>query len=294
MTPALPVARRNLLIFFRDPLNVFFSLLGAIILFVLYALFLGSLQANGVAQSVPGVDPGLVQAFVDSWMFAGIVLITTVTTGLGAYSVLVDDRHQGRIRDFLVAPIRRWQLVVGYLISAAAISVVMSTLVLIVSVLYLGVLRGAWLDPMALLTTFGCMVLSCVAFTALFGFIATFVRTPGAFGGLASIVGSVLGFVAGASLPVGLLPKTVGDIINALPFAQAGALIREQFSGAALDRMTATLPGAAEGLRHYFGMDVLIGDWIMPPGIAIAVLVVILVVFTALAAWRLGRRSFGR
>ena len=42
----IDIVRRNLRLFFRDRLNVFFSLLGAIILFVLYTLFLGNLQID--------------------------------------------------------------------------------------------------------------------------------------------------------------------------------------------------------------------------------------------------------
>ena len=67
------------------PLNVFFSLLGAIILFVLYTLFLGNLQTDGPhRRPSPARRRQEMQAFVDSWMFAGIVMLTTVTTGLGA------------------------------------------------------------------------------------------------------------------------------------------------------------------------------------------------------------------
>ena len=63
---------------------MFFSLLGAVILFGLYTLFLGNLQTTDLADALPGATTAGVPAYVDSWMFAGIVLITTVTTGLGA------------------------------------------------------------------------------------------------------------------------------------------------------------------------------------------------------------------
>ena len=84
MSVVLAIVGRNLRIFFRDALNVFFSLLGAVILFGLYTLFLGNLQTTDLTDALPGATTAGVQAYVDSWMFAGIVLITTVTTGLGA------------------------------------------------------------------------------------------------------------------------------------------------------------------------------------------------------------------
>ena len=246
MSVVLAIVGRNLRLFFRDRLNVFFSLLGAIILFALYTLFLGNLQTDDLVASVPGATADEVQAFVDSWMFAGIVLITTVTTGLGGLSVLVEDDQSGRFKDFLVAPLRRGQLVLGYLLSAATVAVLLSTVVLAVSILYLGLLRGTWLSPAATLRSLGIVVLSCIAFTSLSALIVSFVRTTGAFSGLSTIVGTVLGFVAAAYIPVGVFPDTVASVASALPFAQAGMLLRRQFSDETLAAMTADAPGAED------------------------------------------------
>jgi multidrug/hemolysin transport system permease protein len=286
----LAIVRRNLQIFFRDRLNVFFSLLGAVILFGLYTLFLGNLQIADLADSLPGATTGEVQAFVDSWMFAGIVLITTVTTGLGGLAVLVDDDQSGRFRDFLVAPLRRGQLVLGYLLSAAAVAVILSVVVLILSVVYLGVLRGTWFSPAAIVRSLMIVVLSCVAFTAFSALIVSFVRTNGAFSGLATIVGTVLGFIAAAYIPIGAFPETVASVVAALPFAQAGMLLRREFSEGTLATITADAPGAEVPLRAFYGLDLTIGDWAVPAWFVIGVLVAITLVCTILSAVRIRRR----
>jgi multidrug/hemolysin transport system permease protein len=290
MSVVLAIVGRNLRLFFRDRLNVFFSLLGAIILFALYTLFLGNLQTDDLVASLPGATADEVQAFVDSWMFAGIVLITTVTTGLGGLAVLVEDDQSGRFKDFLVAPLRRGQLVLGYLLSAATVAILLSTLVLAVSILYLGLLRGTWLSPAATLRSLGIVVLSCIAFTSLSALIVSFVRTTGAFSGLSTIVGTVLGFVAAAYIPVGVFPDTVASVASALPFAQAGMLLRRQFSDETLAAMTADAPGAEDALRAVYGLDLQVGDWAVPAWFVIAVLIAITVVCTALSAVRIRRR----
>lgn len=290
MSVVLAIVGRNLRLFFRDRLNVFFSLLGAIILFALYTLFLGNLQTDDLVASVPGATADQVQAFVDSWMFAGIVLITTVTTGLGGLSVLVEDDQSGRFKDFLVAPLRRGQLVLGYLLSAATVAVLLSTVVLAVSILYLGLLRGTWLSPAATLRSLGIVVLSCIAFTSLSALIVSFVRTTGAFSGLSTIVGTVVGFVAAAYIPVGVFPDTVASVASALPFAQAGMLLRRQFSDETLAAMTADAPGAEDALRAVYGLDLQVGDWPVPAWFVIAVLIAITVACTALSAIRIRRR----
>lgn len=290
MSVVLAIIRRNLRIFFRDRLNVFFSLLGAVILFGLYTLFLGNLQTTDLADSLPGATTDEVQAFVDSWMFAGIVLITTVTTGLGALSVLVEDDQSGRFRDFMVAPLRRGQLVLGYLLSAVFVAVILSLIVLAVSVVYLGLLRGVWLGPQELIRIVAVVILACVAFTALSALIVSFVRTSGAFSGLATIVGTVLGFIAAAYIPIGAFPEGVATAVAALPFAQAGMLLRREFAGDTLEVITADAPGADETLRAFYGMDLSVGDWAVPTWFVIAMLAAIAVVCTVLSAVRIRRR----
>lgn len=290
MSVVLAVVGRNLRLFFRDRLNVFFSLLGAVVLFGLYTLFLGNLQTAGLVDSLPGATTAEVQAFVDSWMFAGIVLITTVTTGLGGLAVLVDDDQSGRFRDFLVSPLRRGQLVLGYLLSAVVVAVVLSVLVLVVSILYLGALRGTWLSAPAIARSFAIVVLSCVAFTALSALVVSFVRTNGAFSGLATIVGTVLGFIAAAYIPIGVFPEGVATVVSALPFAQAGMLLRREFSDETMAVITTDAPGAEESLRLMYGLDLQIGDWSVPAWFVISVLVGLSLVCTALSAGRMRGR----
>lgn len=283
------IVGRNLRLFFRDRLNVFFSLLSGVILFLLYTLFLARLQVDGLSAQFPQATDAEVRAFIDSWMFSVIILLTTVTTGMGAMSLLVEDGYTGRFADFLVSPIRRGQLVLGYLLSAVAVAVIMSAVVAVLSIVYLGLVDGVWLEPRRLAVIVAVTLLCCLAFTALSAFVISFVRTPGAFSAFATVVGTILGFVAGAYIPVGSLPPSVGDVINALPFAQGGMLLRREFSGDAL----ATLAGdadAAESVRTFYGIDAYVGDAEVTPWLAIAVLAAFAIGFTALAAGRIRAR----
>ena len=290
MSVVLAIVGRNLRIFFRDALNVFFSLLGAVILFGLYTLFLGNLQTTDLTDALPGATTAGVQAYVDSWMFAGIVLITTVTTGLGALAVLVDDDQSGRFRDFLVAPLRRGQLVLGYLLSAVAVAVILSLLVFVISILYLGLVRETWLPLPSIARIVVVVLLSCIAFTSISALIVSFVRTNGAFSGLATIVGTVLGFIAAAYIPIGAFPEAVASVVAALPFAQAGMLMRREFSDGTLAAITADAPGADEALRAFYGIDLSVGEVPVSAWFVVALLVGITVLCTVLSAVRIRSR----
>lgn len=290
MRAVLSIVRRNLRLFFRDRMNVFFSLLGAIILFLLYTLFLARLQLDALSETFPEASEQEIRTFVDSWMFAGIVLISTITTGLGALVPLVEDAETGRFRDFLVSPVRRGQLVLGYLLSAVFVAIVMSMIVLALSVVYLGLVDDTWLSVETIVRIAGLTVLCCVAFTAMSAFVVSFVRSSAAFSGLSTVIGTVLGFIAGAYIPVGSLPDAVASTVNALPFAQGAMLLRREFTDSTLDPMTGGNEDAAEGIREFYGIDAFIGDFLVPAQLAVGVLVAMTVIFTLLSAGRIRSR----
>ena len=198
--------------------------------------------------------------FVDSWMFAGIVAITAMTTSLGAFSVFVEDAASGRFRDFLVSPIKRCQLILGYLLSTFVIALIMTLLVLVAEP-RLPVLRRRRRDRLPEIAwTLGWITLACLAFAALWAFVASFLRTTGAFSALSTIVGTVIGFLAGAFIAVGSSPK--GCATSSTPSrsrsrrcccAASSPPRRCRPSSAALE--------AIDALREYYGITAVVGDW---------------------------------
>ncbi|MDK1326570.1 ABC transporter permease [Arthrobacter sp. zg-Y1143] len=289
MNVVMDITGRNLRLYFRDRLNVFFSLLGALVLFLLYTLFLGNQQTQGLAESFPQAAEEDIKGFVDAWMFAGIVGITAITTGLAAVNVIVDDTATGRFRDFLVSPISRGQLVLGYLLSTVVIALIMTTVVFAVSLAYLGLVDGVVLAVGQVARSYGYLVLSCVAFGALSCFVVTFVRTPGSFAALSTLVGTILGFAAGSYIPVGAFPEGVRNFVSALPFMQASMVVRQEMTEGPMGAVT-DQPGAIAEVERLFGITAYVGDWAVPTGYVLFVLAAMVVVFSVLAALRIRSR----
>ncbi|MER1997642.1 MAG: ABC transporter permease [Arthrobacter sp.] len=290
MNVVLDITTRNLRLFFRDRLGVFFSLVSALVVFLLYTLFLGNLQTEGLGESFPQATEDEIRGFVDSWMFAGILGITTITTALGAMVVFVEDSGSGRFQDFLVSPIRRERLILGYLLSAVLISMIMTALVLVVSLVYLFVVSGVTIALVPLLKICGYLALACFAFSALSAFAVSFIRTAGAYSALSTIVGTVLGFIAGSYIPVGNFPEGVREFVSALPFLQSSMLVRQEMTAETLPAMTGDQPAAIEELQSVFGITAQVGDWQVGTGYVILVLTAMTVVFTLVAAVRIRGR----
>jgi len=290
MGVVLAIMGRNLRLFFRDRLNVFFSLLGALIVFLLYTLFLSNLQTTSIVRTFPQANEADVRAFVDSWMFGGIIAMTSITTSLGALNVFVEDAATGRFRDFLVSPIRRGQLVLGYLLATFIVALIMTTIVLGVSLTYLFFVDGVVIGTIEIARTVGWIVLSCLAFAALWAFVASFIRTTGAFSALATIVGTVIGFLAGAFIAVGLFPDGVRSVVNALPFAQSAMLMRRELTADTLSTLVGGQQEGIDGLSSFYGITGFVGDWEVTVPVTVAILAACAIVFTALAAWRIRSR----
>ena len=90
----IQITLRNLKLFFRDKMTVFFSLLGVLIIIGLYVLFLGDTITSGM-QDIPNA-----RFLMDSWIMAGVLAVTSITTTMGAFGIMVDDRHNNLIKDF--------------------------------------------------------------------------------------------------------------------------------------------------------------------------------------------------
>ncbi|UCR88458.1 ABC transporter permease [Mycetocola spongiae] len=283
------LAMRNLRLFFRDRTQVFFSLLSALILIALYALFLGNLQVLNLREAVPGASDEQISAFVNSWVFAGIIMITSLTTGLAAIGIFVEDRSTGRFRDFLVSPIRRSHLILGYLIASFVVALVMTIFVAIVGQVYLAIRGEPLMNAVQALTLLGYIALSAAAFSALSSFIVTFIRSNGAFSALSTIVGTVVGFLAGAYIPAGTLPSGVVNVMNALPFAQSAALMRQPLTANALEDLADGHSEAITELSEFYGISLSVGDFDLNNGMILGIMAGIFVVFVLCGSWRIGR-----
>lgn len=280
---------RNLRVFFRDRVGVFFSLLSALILIALYGLFLGGIQVDSLKTWFPTASDADVRWFVNSWVFAGITMITTLTTSIAALGVFVDDNVSGRFGDFIVSPIRRSHLILGYMIAGFIVSVVMTSLIISIGQLYLMVQGDDLLSPTNAGETLGAVLLSSAAFSALAAFAVTFLRSTGAFTALSTVVGSLIGFFSGAYVPSGTLPASVADGINVLPFAQAAMLIRAPYTEQAVAALVGGQAEAASAVRTFYGMSASVGGFVVTAGVAVSTLVIVAVLFASLGAWRLSR-----
>lgn len=280
MTVIVNLIKRNLKLFFRDRASVFFSFLAVFIIIGLYVLFLGNMMVKGFGE-VLGDNARFI---VDSWIMAGILSVVSITTTLGAFGIMVDDKTKNILKDFLSAPFKRSQLAAGYVISSFIIGVIMSIAALIIAEIYIVINGGSLLGFMPLLKLLGVMLLSVFTGTSMVFFIVNFFRSSNAFSVASSIIGTLIGFLTGIYIPIGQFPPAVQAVIKSFPISHAASLFRQIMMEAPMSKTFANAP--AEVITNFertMGVTFFFGDKGLSPLINILVLIATGAVFLVLA-----------
>ncbi|MEA4853273.1 MAG: ABC transporter permease [Christensenella sp.] len=214
------LAKRNLKIFFRDKGAVFFSLLSVLIIIGLYALFLGDSMTSG-NENVPGIEP-----LMGSWVVAGILAVVSMTSTLGAFGTLVDDRAKKIEKDFAVSPLKRGSIAGGYILSAIAVGVIMSLAALVVGEIYIVACGGELLSIQNLLLTLGGILLSVLSSSSIMLLLVSFFRSQSAYSAASILIGTLIGFLTGMYIPIGSLPAAVQTVVKCFPVSYSASYFR--------------------------------------------------------------------
>lgn len=277
---------RNLKVFFRDRASVFFSLLAVFIIIGLYVLFLGDVWL----QNLPDM-PGA-KALMDSWIMAGLLAVTSMTTTMGAFGTMVDDRAHKLIKDFNASPIRHSQVAGGYILSSFTIGIIMTLITLILAELYIAGGGGALLTLGALCKVLALLLLAALSNTAMIAFLISFFKSNNAFGTASSIIGTLIGFLTGIYLPIGMLPEGIQFVIKIFPVSHAALLLRQVMMEVPMQTVFAGAPAEMmEGFQQEMGVLFKMGDTVMTTWTSIAILLGAAVVFYALSIWRYSKKS---
>ena len=280
------MVKRNLKIYFQDKAAVFFSMLSVIIIFALYIFFIGDSISSGL-KFLPHPN-----RLMRAWMLAGMLASASITTSLGAYGVMISDRENKTIKDFYSSPVSRRQIAGGYIITGFLISIIMSIFTLIFGEIYMGMIGGAVLDMDILLKLFGVIVLSAFASSAIASFIISFLKTNSAYSAASMIVGTLIGFLVGAYIPIGNLPENVQWLVKYFPCAHSAVLYRQLLMESSIKENFANQPTAVlKETKEILGVVFVYNGHTASAWMSVAALLITGVVFYLLAVLVLIRKE---
>ena len=278
--------KRNLLVFFKDKASVFFSLLSVFIIIGMYALFLGDVWTSGM-QDITGA-----RNIMDCWIVAGLIAVTSVTTTMGAFGTMVEDKSKKIIKDIRSSPMPRVNIAGGYILSAFVIGVIMCVVALVLCQLYLVSEGDSVFTGIQLVKIFGLILLSTFSNTALVLFFVSFFQSNNAFSIASTIIGTVIGFLTGIYIPIGQLPEGVQTVIKVFPPSHSALLLRQVIMEDAIKTGFAGAPASAvSDFKEMLGVTFQVGGKAVEPLTSILILIVSGFFFLGLSMLSLSRKK---
>lgn len=269
---------RGLSLFFKNRQAVIGSFIGAAIMIILYVFLLGESLVGSLSILT---HPKLV---VDAWMLAGVIGIASASSTLGSVSLMIRDKESNVYTDFMISPISKSKIMLGYFFSTFLISLLITLVVIVIAEIYLVVLsKGEFLTLPQFGLLFVVSILTVFCSSAFMFFIASFFRRIDTFSTVTAVIGPLIGFLTGCYVPIGSLPEGVQKVVEYFPLTSGIVLIRRiltenVFSSA--DKPAATM------VKEELGI-VMSGQ----TGIAlpIAILVISSCLFLVVALWNVKR-----
>ena len=258
---------RNFKIYIRDRGAVFFSLLSMFIVIGLMLIFLGDNNIDAVTDLLgqfPGrdaaVDEKNVKLLILTWTCAGIISINAVTVTLSVFSSMIKDKATGRIHAIYTAPVSQFITALGYVLAAWAASVLICIFTLAITELY-GVISGLeWFSLKVHVQLVGMIMINSFAYAAFMYVLAVFVKSEGAWSGLGTIVGTLVGFLGGIYLPIGELSNSIGNLMKCTPILYGAAMFRDVMTKNILqDTFDGTPAELVREYREVMGIDLVVG-----------------------------------
>ncbi len=259
MNAVLALTKRNVLCFFRDRAAVLFSFLTALIVVLLYLLFLRNVLISSMSSEGWTILSGeQLPSLVDSWVMAGIIGIVSVTSCAGSLQCMVDDKVSGKDMCFRIAPIKPSELAAGYVLSAFLAGFIVSAATLAFALAYLCA-TGCELGIPDIFASILLLVPSALSSSIILFALASLLKSQSAYTGFSIIMSTLIGLLYGLYLPMVAFPKVVYAMANLIPATHMAALFRQHLCSGPMDDVFG--PGGASEFREEMGVDLSVAGY---------------------------------
>jgi ABC-2 type transport system permease protein len=244
------VWRRELIRFRTDRLRAITSLVQPILFLFVLGTGLSRLASRGMP---PGVD-------FKTFIYPGVLAMSVLFTAIFSAASIVWDREFGFLREMLVAPVRRWAIVVGKCLGGATVATFQGIIFLALA----GV-AGVPYNPILLLTLVGELLLLSFTLTAFGVMMAARIKQIQAFMALTQLFVLPLFFLSGALYPLNGLPAWLTVLTRIDPLSYIVDPMRHAvFSHLKVNAQA--LASLSPGITW--------GGWLVPTGLAVGIVAV--------------------
>lgn len=233
MNKFLSLTKRNIKLFFASKSNIFFSMLSILILLALHFMIFRSMTGDQINETFNSVGVAVDKKYgfwlSDILMLSAIIPIGAVTVSLVVLGQIVSDKEKNIINDFYISPISRNTLLFSYLVSSFVIGLAVCATLTLLLMLYFILLYGISFSFIQIIALLGIILFSLLMGNTFVMIVVAFVQRNQAMGAIGTILGTLLGFLAGAYVPIGTLGDGIASVLACLPFLPLVGLTKQIF-----------------------------------------------------------------
>ncbi len=253
------VWRRELIRFRSDRLRAVTSLVQPVLFLFVLGTGLSRLAGHGLPA---GVD-------FKTFIYPGVLAMSVLFTAIFSAASIVWDREFGFLREMLVAPVRRWAIVIGKCLGGATVATFQGIIFLALA----GVAHVPY-NPVLLLTLVGELLLLSFTLTAFGVMMAARIKQIQAFMAVTQMVVMPLFFLSGALYPLTGLPAWLSVLTRIDPLTYIVDPMRHA--------VFAHLPVSPLALRA-LSPGITWNGWLVPLGLSLAMVAAMGLLMLAIA-----------
>lgn len=207
MNGMIAILQRNLMNFLRDKLRFFLTIFMSV-----FFLFVFSFVMNNYNT---GYSKPLV------YLIPGIVIMTVFQSAITNSNSILEDISMGFMKEIIVSPVKRWQISIGQVLSAAVIAIVQGLIITIV-----GMFMGLELNIIQLAGMLLVMLLAGLTFSSAGLLLATISKNSTTFQIMINICTIPIMFLSGAYIPTTVMPKILIPLVYINPLTYITSMFR--------------------------------------------------------------------
>jgi ABC-2 type transport system permease protein len=264
--PIKSIVLRNMLKLKRDRMKLFMNLLMSGLFLFIFSFVMKS--------TALGLDHPM------NYLISGIIIMTVFQSSLTNSMNILEDISSGFMKEILVAPIARWQIAIGHVLSAMIISVIQGIIIVII-----GLFMGLSIDFLHGIEMIGLMFLVGLTFSSIGLYLATVAKESSNFQLLVMIIMVPLTFFSGAYIPTMALPKIIAPLVYLNPLT---------YTTAAFRFISLNMGGLPSETLVKAGVAFNLSGFIITPAMSLLIILTMCVIFFTLCVKRFNSADFSK
>lgn len=228
MKSSIILIKRNIKLFFKDKGMFFTALITPAILLVLYATFLGNVYRDSFVANIQNageLSDKLIDSLVASQLISSILAVSCVTVAFCSNFLMVQDKANGTVKDFRIAPIKSSVISLSYYVATILSTLLICFSATAVCLIYLASV-GFYMSVADVFLLILDVFLLVLFGTALSSVINFFLSSQGQISAVGTIVSAGYGFICGAYMPISSFSTALQRVISFLPGTYGTSLVR--------------------------------------------------------------------